>query len=107
MARGQIIRLTQRAVEADEAAVDADARAIAYFETAAKDNVINIEEIRELRRLLVASEQAGKDAYAIGQAADQAFGIGISILRGGIHSGYAREQGFDPGAYCTDQEHAA
>ena len=81
MGRGQIVRLTTRTVEAAELVHDRFAEAIA-------DGIVTVEEQRDLRIHIVAS-------YDIAQRADEAFGIGVSILRGGLDSGWARRQGFD------------
>lgn len=82
MPRGQIVRLTTRTVEATELVHDRFAAAIA-------DNIVTVEEQQELGVHIRAS-------YDIAMKTDVAYGIGVAILRGGVESGYAKEQGFDP-----------
>lgn len=78
---GQIIRLTTRTVQATELVHD-------HFAAAIADGVVTVEEQHELRLHI-------GTAYQQAQATDVAFGIGVSILRGGVDSGWAERQGFD------------
>lgn len=82
MARGQITRLTQRTVVASEEAHD-------YVVAAAADGLICEMEQAEIIRLT-------KTSYAVAMEADEAFGIGMSVMRGGVRSGWAKRQGFNP-----------
>lgn len=84
MARGQITRLTQRTAEAAEEVFDT-------FNQAAADGCICEVEIGQLRAAI-------SSAYAISLETDEAFGIGMSVMRGGVESGWAKRQGFRPAA---------
>ncbi len=93
MARGQVIRLTTRTVEATELVQDRFAAALA-------DGTVTVDEQQDLGVHI-------DNSYRTAQVADEAFGIGVTIMRAGVDSDWARRQGFDPSIPVADFESVA